>query len=108
MKSIGMKKSKKQQNWAKLWGLFLISLALASCTHIEQVNVLTNAMGCDVTRGEDTQAGGDAQANVLQQAGAAGASFAGSLRSIIVCPGGFQSAGEVQGKSAEAQTTDSP
>ena len=74
-------------------------LALAACTQIGPVNVNTVAVGCvEVERGEARDAGGDAAASVLQQAGEAGARFAGSLRSIIRCPHGMEVWTDAQGE----------
>ena len=80
----------------------LATLTLTGCTTIDRVNVLTVAVDCDVTRGEDKAAGGDAEANVLQQAGAAGARFVGSLRSIVTCRDGTTIAAEVEGGATDA------
>lgn len=77
--------------------VLVLVLTLAGCTFIERVNVLTNAVGCDVTRGDTKQAGGEADVNVLSQAGAGGAQFVGALTSEIVCSDGTSSSASVEG-----------
>lgn len=67
----------------------LAALALSGCTSIEAVYLNTVAVNCDVTRGSDTsaQGSGQADANVLSQAGAAGGAGAleRMLQSKILC-----------------------
>ena len=77
-------------------------LALAGCTTIDRVNVLTVAVDCNVTRGDDKSAGGEAQGNALQQSGAAGAKFVGSLRSVVTCRDGTTIEAEVEGGAEDA------
>lgn len=78
----------------------LAVLVLAGCTTIERVNVLTVAVDCDVERGEDRAAGGDAGASLVQQSGQATASFVGSLRSRVECRDGTRVDAALEGEDA--------
>ena len=79
----------------------LATLAIAGCTTIEAVNVNTVAIHCDVERGDSKQATGSGSAGVAERHADAAATFAGTLRSTIVCRDGTRAEAEVYGERTE-------
>ena len=82
-------------------GAGLLVLVLSGCTQIDRVNVHTIAVNCNVERSSEQQAGGQADANVLAQSGAAAAQFLGELVSSIRCADGTIIEAETTGQSID-------
>ena len=68
--------------------ILAISLLLAGCTNVERMFVLTSAVNCNVTRGTEQGAQGEADVDVLTQSGRGSGVFAGALVSRIECRDG--------------------
>lgn len=49
------------------------------------MNVNTVAVDCNIERSDGKQGSGSGDASLLEQAGGVGASFAGLLRSTVIC-----------------------
>ena len=78
-----------------------LCVLLTGCTQIDRVNVHTIAINCDVMRGSTQQGGGQGNANVLSQSGAAAAQFLGELVSSIQCADGTAVDAATHGTSAD-------
>ena len=78
-----------------------LACALAGCTTVERMNIQTVAVSCDVERGSEQAAQGEAGADILTQSGQGGGVFAGALRSIVRCPGGLEVEADLDGQIPE-------
>ena len=84
--------------------LGLSAALLTGCTTIERVNVVTNAVNCNVSRSSFQNGQGAADVNVPTQSGNGAGAFVGELMSDILCADGTASSAGLSGAaSADAR-----